>query len=72
MFKVYSTFAVMRKVSLKEYADNHNKVLTRRGKKMSESYLYRLIREDVKGINTRSLWFNYIMEGTKDRIFIII
>ena len=46
MFKVYSTFAVMRKVSLKEYADNHNKVLTRRGKKMSESYLYRLIRED--------------------------
>lgn len=72
MFKVYSTFAVMTKVSLKEYADKHNEVLTRRGKKMSESYLYRLIRQDVRGINTRSLWFNYIMEGTKDRIFILI
>ena len=72
MFKVYSTFALMTKVSLKEYADKHNKVLTRRGKKMSESYLYRLIRQDMQGISTRSLWFDYVMEGEKDRIFIVI
>lgn len=72
MFNVQSNIAAMSKVTLKEYATKHNPVLSRRGKKMSEGYLYRLIREDIKGINSRDLWFNYVMEGEKDRIFILI
>lgn len=66
-----------QKISLKEYADKHNTVLTRRGKKMSESYIYRLIRQELgrdkkHPIATRDLWFTYTMEGDKDRIYIII
>lgn len=57
-------------LTLKEYALNHNPRLTRRGHKMSESYLYRLIRNDSKGVNTCSLWFKYVLEGDKQRIFI--
>lgn len=59
-------------ISLKDYADNHNPVLNRRGKQMSEGYLYRLIRQDIAGTNSRSLWFKYQLEGAKDRIFILI
>lgn len=62
----------IKKISLLDYANNHNPVLTRRGKKMSFSYLYRLIREDIKGENTRDLWFDYELEGDKDRIWIKI
>jgi len=62
----------MSKVSIQEYADKHNKVLTRRGHKMSWSYLYRLIREDIKGNCSRSLWFNYELEGEKQRVWIIL
>lgn len=62
-----------RKVSLKEYAENHNRQLTRRGKKMSESYIYRVIRNDVaKTPNVRSPWFTYTMKGEKDRIWILL
>ncbi len=57
-------------VSLREYASKHNPVLNRRGKPMSEGYLYRLIREDIKGINSRELWFKYELTGEKDRIYI--
>lgn len=72
----------MKKVSLKEYAENYNTRLTRRGKPMSESYIYRLIRQHMgtekdpklanppKGL--RELWFKYEFEGNKDRIWIII
>lgn len=60
------------KISLRDYALNHNPVKTRRNKQMSESYLYRLIREDIAGTNKRSLWFNYELEGEKDRIWITI
>lgn len=59
------------KISLKEYT-KINPVKTRRGKAMSEGYLYRLIREDIKGTSTRSLWFNYELEGDKDRIWIVL
>jgi len=59
-----------RLISLKEYAENHNPKLNRRGHKMSESYLYRLIRQDIKGINTTCLWFKYVLQGDKERIFI--
>lgn len=62
----------MAKISLRDYALNHNPVKTRRNKKMSESYLYRLIREDIKGINNRPLWFEYELTGEKDRIWIKI
>lgn len=61
-----------KKVTIKEFADKHNKRLTRRGKKMSWGYLYRLIRQDIAGEGTRELWFNYEMEGDKDRIWIIL
>jgi len=61
-----------RKVSLIEYADKYNKQLTRRGKRMSWSYIYRLIRQDIEGTATRNLWFKYTMEGEKDRIWIIL
>jgi len=57
-------------ISLKDFADNHNPKLNRRGHKMSESYLYRLIRQHIKGENKTNLWFNYILCGDKDRIFI--
>ena len=60
----------MTKVSVEQYAAKHNPVLTRRQKKMSASYIYRLIRKEEKGENTRPLWFKYVMEGDKDRIFI--
>jgi len=73
MFKVH-TFASMNsninKVSLREYAGKYNPILNRRGKPMSEGYLYRLIREDIRGINSRELWFKYELTGAKDRILI--
>lgn len=62
------------RVSLKEYAERHNPKLNRRGHKMSQSYLYRLIRENEEGKRTgdKSLWFEYIMEGDKDHIYILL
>lgn len=56
-------------VSLREYALNHNPKLNRRGFTMSESYLYRLIRENMNG-HSRELWFKYILEGDKNHILI--
>lgn len=58
------------KISVDEYAANHNPVLSRRGHKMTASYIYRLIRQDISGIGKRSLWFKYVLEGDKERIFI--
>ena len=60
------------KISVKEFAERHNPKLTRRGKRMSESYLYRLIRHDIHGKPHPPLWFDYVLEGEKDNIFIII
>jgi len=60
------------KISVKEYIDKHNKVLNRRGKPFSEGYLYRLIRQDIAGTSIRPLWFDYVLEGAKDRIYIVI
>lgn len=59
-----------KKISLAEFANTYNTQLNRRGHKMSESYLYRLIREDIAQTSKRKLWFKYILEGDKDRIFI--
>lgn len=64
-----------RKVSLAEYAEKHNPRKNRRGFPMSESYLYRLIRETEAGIRTSKqevIWFNYVMEGDKNHIYILI
>lgn len=72
----------MKKVSLKEYAEKYNDQLTRRGHRMSESYIYRLIRQHQgtekgeklanppKGL--RKLWFKYEFEGEKDKVLIIL
>lgn len=72
----------MKKVSLKEYAEVYNTELTRRGHRMSESYIYRLIRQHegtqkytsmkppVKPL--RKLWFKYEFEGKKDKVLIIL
>jgi len=67
----------MKKVSLKEYAEKHNPKLNRRGLPMTESYLYRLIRQDIGcdrtiAHQTRQLWFKYQFEGDKNRIWIIL
>jgi hypothetical protein len=67
----------MNKVSLKEYAEKHNPQLTRRGKKMTEGYIYRLIRQDLGRDKkyttpTRELWFQYVLEGPKERIYILL
>jgi hypothetical protein len=67
----FTIFAFME-ITLKEYAEQHNPILNRRGKPMSIGYLYRLIREDHKGNSTRSLWFKYKFEGEKDKVIIVI
>ena len=67
-------------ISIKEFAEEHNTELNRRGHKMSESYIYRLIRQHlgrhkIKGKRskaTRELWFDYVLEGEKERILIEI
>jgi hypothetical protein len=64
-----------KKISLREYAAKHNPRKNRRGHPMSESYLYRLIREDMKGDRIgkkEPIWFNYIFEGDKDHILIVL
>lgn len=60
-----------KKISVKEFTEQYNPRLTRRGKKMSVSYIYRLIRHHQQGVRS-DLWFDYIMEGEKDNISIII
>lgn len=69
---MFTIFAYMKKVTLLEYATTYNPVRTRRGHKMSASYLYRLIRQDISDELTRPLWFKYMLEGEKDHIFIIL
>ena len=57
------------KISVEQFA-SMGKVINRRGKPVSPSYIYRLIRKHNKGeLNT--IPFNYVMEGAKDRIFIV-
>lgn len=64
-------------ITLREFATKYNTMLTRRHKRMSESYLYRLIREDIAGVNMkgnkpRELWFKYTFVGDKDSVRITI
>lgn len=46
-------------------------VKSRRNKPVTLSYLYRLIRKHNKG-EVSTIPFDYIMEGDKDRIWIIL
>ena len=57
-------------VGVKEYVTKYCEVKSRRGKPLSEGYLYRLIRTHIKGLPCRELWFEYVLEGEKDRIWI--
>jgi hypothetical protein len=59
----------LTKISLAEFV-NKGVIKNRRGKPASHSYLYRLIREHHAGTR-ETIPFEYIMEGEKDRIFIV-
>jgi len=59
----------LKKMSLAEFVKK-GIIMNRRGKPASHSYLYRLIREHHAGKRS-TIPFQYIMEGEKDRIFII-
>jgi hypothetical protein len=57
------------RISVEEYA-KLGEILSRRHKPVSAGYLYRLIREHSKGKRS-DIPFEYVMEGNKDRIYII-
>jgi hypothetical protein len=61
--------AKKEKISVEEYV-KMGKIKSRRGKPVSPSYLYRLIREHHRKERT-SIPFEYVMEGEKDRIYIL-
>lgn len=58
------------KISVEQYA-KMGKVTSRRGKPVSASYLYRLIRKHNKG-EVLAIPFSYEMTGDKDRIWVIL
>lgn len=57
------------KISVEEYAAT-GAIKNRRNQPVSASYLYRLIRQHHAKERT-TIPFEYVMEGDKDRIFII-
>lgn len=57
------------KISVEDFA-KLGKVKNRRLQPVTPSYLYRLIRKHNKG-EISSIPFDYVMEGAKDRIWII-
>ena len=57
------------KISVEEFAATQR---NRRGQPMSASYIYRLIRQDIKEVRIKPLWFTYELEGNKDRIWIVL
>jgi len=67
-------------ITVRDFALNYNEELNRRGHRMSEGYLYRLIRQDIgrDKVNgkirkpSRPLWFKYVLIGDKERILIEI
>lgn len=65
--KLHGMNKAVNKITVEEFAATQ---LNRRGKQMSYSYIYRLIREHNKG-KRNDLWFKYEFEGNKDRIWII-
>jgi hypothetical protein len=59
-----------KKISVEEFAKT-GKVLSRRNKPVSPSYIYRMIRRHNQG-DILSVPFRYEMEGDKERIWIIL
>lgn len=59
-----------KKMSVEQFAEM-GLIKNRRGHAVSPSYLYRLIRKHSKG-EISSVPFNYVMEGDKDRIWIVL
>lgn len=59
-----------KKVSVEDFVKSGN-FTNRRGKPVSASYIYRLIRQHNKGERT-DCPVKYILEGEKDRIFIVV
>lgn len=57
------------KISVEQFAAS-GKIKSRRNKPVTASYLYRLIRLHQKG-EKDNLPFDYVMEGEKDRIWIV-
>lgn len=57
------------KISVEEFAKK-GVIKSRRNKPVTPSYLYRLIRQHHKEERT-SVPFDYVMEGEKDRIYIL-
>ena len=58
------------KISVEKFAEL-GLIKSRRNKPVTPSYLYRLIRQHSKG-ERLTIPFEYIMEGDKDRIFILM
>jgi len=69
-----------KKITVRDFALNYNEELNRRGFKMSEGYIYSLIRQDLNRdkVNgkirkpSRPLWFKYVLIGEKERVMIEI
>lgn len=57
------------KITVEAFAEL-GKVKNRRNQPVTASYIYRLIRQHHKG-ERLSVPFNYVMEGAKDRIWIL-
>jgi hypothetical protein len=68
-FNVQSVMVQGNRISVEEYA-KLGEMLSRRHKPVSAGYLYRLIREHIKG-ERPNLPFRYELTGEKDRIYII-
>lgn len=60
----------IKKISVEQFAEM-GVIKSRRNKPVTLSYLYRLIRQHSKG-ERPAIPFNYVMEGDKDRIFILL
>lgn len=66
----WTNFATMRnKISVEQYAAS-GAIISRRGKPVSASYIYRMIRQHLTG-RRLSLPFRYELTGDKDRIWIL-
>lgn len=65
-----ATKTAQKKVSVEDFVQGGS-FTNRRGKPVSASYIYRLIRQHHKGEREKCP-VKYIMEGDKDRIFILL
>lgn len=59
-----------QRVSVEQYVAS-GALLSRRGKPVSVSYVYRLIRQYNKGLRAE-LPFRFVFSGEKDRVWIVM